>query len=125
MEKIIYCFLLIIPLFFINACDCKKEEKLSKNAAITILKEAMISGNVEVKTTIETVVDGIKSTSTQKEIYYNDKYYHYNNSDYITTKTWYGTINNSLYAFYYTKEANNKEEKSSSKIETSLLESTK
>jgi len=125
MKRTNFIFLLIILLFFINACKCNKEEIVSKKEAITILKESSISSNVEVITTTETIVDGIKSSSTQKEVYYNDKYYHSNSSDYLTTQTWYGKINDSLYAFYYTKNANNNELKTSSKIELSLLESTK
>jgi len=125
MKRTNFIFLLIISLFFINACKCNKEEIVSKKEAITILKESSISSNVEVITTTETIVDGIKSSSTQKEVYYNDKYYHSNSSDYLTTQTWYGKINDSLYAFYYTKNANNNELKTSSKIELSLLESTK
>ena len=82
-----------------------------------MLKEHKINGNVEVKTTTETIINNLYSSSTQMDIYYGDKYLHMSEASDLTTKTWYGSINNTLYAFYYTKNANDEEIKSSSRIE--------
>lgn len=112
-------------LFALFGCGCKKEETISKEVAIEVLKESLVQGNVEITTTTETVINNIKSISTQKDIYYQNKYYHLSEDNNVSTKTWYGEINDVVYAFYYTKNTNNEETKTSSRIEQNQLESIK
>ena len=88
-----------------------------------MLKESLVKDNVEIITTTETTVNDIKTVSVQQDIYYGNKYYHSSENTSTSTKTWYGTVNNILYAFYYTKNANNDEVKTSSRIEDAQLES--
>lgn len=125
MRKALLNIMLCCTILFLIGCACKKEKTIKKEEAIEVLKETKINGNVEVKTITETIINGIYSSSTQTDTYYGDKYLHTSDGPDLTTKTWYGSVNNTLYAFYYTKNANNEEIKSSSKIEPSLLEATK
>lgn len=117
--------MLISSTFFTFACGCRKVETISKEAATSILKETTISGNVEVTTITETSINNIRATSSQTDSFYGDKYYHSTNANNLTSKTWYGYVDNALYAFYYTKNGSNEEAKSSSRIESSLLTSAK
>ncbi len=117
-------FLLTIVLMFVLVlfgCACEKE--VDKEEALNVLKEANVKNNVEITTVTETTVSGVKSSSTQTDIYYDDKYYHSSEINSVTTKTWYGYVDDVLYAFYYTKNANNEEHKNSTKIEQSQLDS--
>lgn len=125
MKKLFIKFVLLALVLFIPACAFKKEKNVKKEEAIEVLRETKINGNVKVITTTETNVNGTKTTSTQTDIYYGDKYYHTSETNNLSTKTWYGKVNNILYAFYYTKNANNEEVKNSSRIEEAQLESTK
>lgn len=125
MKKIILNIILCCAIFIFVGCSCKEEKTIKKEEAMKVLKETKINGNVEVKTTTETIINNLYSSSTQTDIYYGDKYLHMSEANDLTTKTWYGSINNTLYAFYYTKNANDEEIKSSSRIERTLLESTK
>lgn len=119
----LFLLLLIMLTFFLNACSCAKEAVVDTDTAVNILKESKVSENVEITTITEANVNGTKSTSTQTDIYYNNKYYHLTDNNGVSTKTWYGYIDNVLYAFYYTKNAANEEMKSSSRIEDNLLKS--
>lgn len=124
MKKLCLSFVLLITCIFTTvACGCNKEETIKKEDAIAVLKETNVNQNVEVVTTTETNVNGVKATSSQTDVYYGNKYYHSSETDGVSTKTWYGEINNVLYAFYYTKNANNEETKTSSRIDTTQLES--
>lgn len=125
MKKFYKYLMFIICAFIIFGCSCTFEQKISKEEAIDIIKNINDTNNVTITTTTETTIDGDKSYSTQVDTYYEDKYYHLSDINGISTKTWYGEIDNVLYAFYYTKNANNEEAKSSSRIENSLLEATK
>lgn len=125
MKKTFLHSLFIIISLFTFSCACQKEKTVKKEEAIEVLKETKISGNVEVKTTTETIINEVYSSSTQVDTYYEDKYFRISNAPDLTTKTWYGSINNTLYAFYYTKNSSNEEIKSSSKIDNSVLESIK
>ena len=100
MKKFSLVFLLLITcLFAFLGCSCDKKETVKREAAISILKETKVDENVKIITTTETNVNGVKTTSNQTDIYYNDKYYHLTENNGVTTKTWYGEINNILYAF--------------------------
>lgn len=112
-------------LFALFGCSCNSDETISKEEAVEVLNESLVYGNVEITTTTETLINDIKSTSTQKDIYYENKYYHLSENNGISTKTWYGEVNDVLYAFYYTKNASNEEVKTSSRIEQSQLDSIK
>lgn len=126
MKKYNLLYVLIFAVMFaLFGCSCRKEETLSKEEAINILKDSLIQENVEITTTTEALVNDIKSSSIQKDIYYQNKYYHSSENNNSSTQTWYGEINKTLYAFYYTKNINNEEIKSSSRIENSQLESVK
>lgn len=121
MKKLFLCLLIFI-LFFCNlGCSCNKEKTISNEEATSLLKQANKYDNVKVATSTETNVNNVKSTSTQIDIVYENKYYHFSENNNITTKTWYGYIDNVLYAFYYTKNSNNQESKFSSKIDTNQL----
>ena len=126
MKKTSLIFALILAFaFYLFGCGCNKEKNINKEEALEVLKESVVRDNVEIVTTTETTVNNIKTVSTQSDIYYNDKYYHLSENNNISTKTWYGEVNNVLYAFYYTKNANNEETKTSSRIESTQLESVK
>ena len=126
MKKVSLTFILIITcIFTVYGCGCTKEETISKEEAIEILKENKVNENVEIVTTIETSINNNKTTSTQHDIYYNNTYYHLSENNGIATKTWYGKVGNVLYAFYYTKNANNQETKTSSRITETQLNAAK
>ncbi len=114
---------LIICCLTIFGCSCSKEKVLKREEAITILKEIEVDKNVKIVTTTSTNINNVNSLSLQTDIYYNDTYYHLSDSNNVSTKTWYGTVDNVLYAFYYTKNANNEETKTSSRIDSALLQS--
>lgn len=124
MKKFSLTFILLITCTLsLFGCSCKNKETISKEEAISVLKESLVTNNVEIITTTETIVNNVKTISTQKDVYYGDKYFHLSESTNLSTKTWYGKVNNVLYAFYYTKNANNEEVKTSSRIENAQLES--
>ena len=126
MKRFSLTFILLITcIFTVLGCSCNKEETVSKEKAVQVLEDAKVNDNVTITTTTETNVNGIKTVSTQTDTYYEDKYYHLSESNNLSTKTWYGYVDNILYAFYYTKNANNEEIKTSSKIEATQLESVK
>ena len=126
MKKSSLLYVLIFSvLFALFGCSCNKDETISKDEAIEVLKESLVKGSVKITTTTETLINNIKSTSTQKDIYYQNKYYHLSENNGISTKTWYGEVNDVLYAFYYTKNTNNEETKTSSRIEQAQLDSVK
>lgn len=126
MRKYNLIFVLIFAIMFaLFGCSCKKEETINQKEATTVLKESLVRDNVEITTTTETMISNTKSTSTQKDVYYQDRYFHSSENNNIETKTWYGEINNVLYAFYYTKNYNNEEYKTSSRIEQAQLDSIK
>ena len=111
---------IIVGLFLISpiACSFQKAKNITNEEALNILKNIKIQQNVEVTTITETTINNVKSISTQKDIFNEDKYYHMSSTNDLTTKTWYGNVDNILYAFYYTKNSSNKEIKNSSKIES-------
>jgi len=125
MKKLFKYLMLFVCTFAIFGCGCKKDETISKETAIEVLKETRVNNNVEITTTTETNVNGVSTTSTQTDVYYGNKYYHLSENNGISTKTWYGHVDNVLYAFYYTKNANSEEVKTSSRIEDNQLESAK
>ena len=125
MKKIFLNSILVLVILLSFGCACKKEKTIKKEEAVNVLKETKINGNVEVKTITQTIINDVYSSSTQIDTYYGDKYLHMSEANDLTTKTWYGSINNTLYAFYYTKNSSNEEIKSSSKIDNSVLESIK
>lgn len=112
-------------LFALFGCSCNKDEIISQEKATSVLKGSLSQDNVEIITTTNTLINGIKSSSTQKDIYYQNKYYHSSENSDILTRTWYGYINDVLYAFYYTKSTDGTETKTSSRIEQSQLDSAK
>lgn len=126
MKKIYFNILLLFFCMFICfGCSCSNAQTISKEEAIEILKKAKIEDNVEIITTTETIINGIKSTSTQKDVYHSNKYYHLSENNGVSTKTWYGEVNDVLYAFYYTKNSKSEERKISSRIDVSQLDSAK
>lgn len=122
-----FLYIILISLFFTTflGCNCYKKQILNSEDATYILKNINISENVGITTTTQTNFNGIRTTSSQTDIYFEDKYYHSSELSNILTKTWYGKINNVLYAFYYTKGKYNTENKSSTRIEQSQLDATK
>lgn len=126
MKKYSLLFVLLLgTLFFAFGCSCGLEQAVSNEEALNVLKSIEMDENMKVTTTTETVVNNQRSTSIQEEYYYENKYYHVSEGEDISTKTWYGYIDDILYAFYYTKSAEEIETKNSSRIETSQLESIK
>ena len=125
MKNLVKYLLIFIFTFILFGCSCNKKEIISKNESINILKQANQNGNMQITTTTETNISGTKTSSIQTDIYYENKYYHISDNNGISTKTWYGEVDNVLYAFYYTKNTNNEEIKTSSRIESSMLEAAK
>jgi len=126
MRKFNLLFVLLFGfLFFVFGCACMGEETVSKQEALDVLKSVKYEENVKVTTTTKTIVNNEEATSIQTDYYYKDKYYHVSESEQLSTKTWYGYIEDVLYAFYYTKNSENVETKTSSRIEFSQLEDIK
>ena len=126
MKKFNLLFVLLLgTLFFAFGCSCALEQAVSEEEALNVLKSIELDDNMKVVTTTETIVNNQKSTSIQEDYYYENKYYHISEGEDISTKTWYGYVDDVLYAFYYTKNAEEAETKSSSRIEISQLESIK
>lgn len=126
MKKFNLLFVLILGiLFFTFGCSCSTEQTVSKEEALDVLKSIEMDENVKITTTTETVVNNQKATTIQTDYYYGDKYYHVSEGEDISTKTWYGYVEDALYAFYYTKNAEDVEVKNSSRIEATQLESIK
>ncbi len=124
-HKLLIYILTFIAIFSLAGCSCKKDETVKKEDAITTLKDSKITSNVMITTTTTTNTDGKESSSVEEDVYYNNKYYHTSEATDLSTKTWYGYIDDTLYAFYYTKNLNNEEVKTSSRIDKELLDSTK
>ena len=95
---------------------------IRKEEALEVLVSSKVDENVKITTTTQTTVNEQTSTSIQTDYYHDNKYYHTSDAEGVSTKTWYGYIEDVLYAFYYTKNADNNEVKSSSRIEASQLE---
>lgn len=126
MRKFNLLFVLLFGfLFFVFGCACMDEETVSKQEALDVLKSVKYEENVKVTTTTKKIVNNEDATSIQTDYYYKDKYYHVSESEQLSTKTWYGYIEDVLYAFYYTKNSENVETKTSSRIEFSQLEDIK
>ena len=124
-HKLLIYILTFIAIFSLVGCSCKNDETVKKEDAITILKDSKITSNVMITTTTTTNANGKESSSVEEDVYYNNKYYHTSEATNLSTKTWYGYIDDTLYAFYYTKNSNNEEVKTSSRIDKELLDSTK
>lgn len=124
-NKLLIYILTFIAIFSLVGCSCKKEKTVNKEDAIATLKDSMIKSNVMITTTTTTNVNGKESSSIQEDIYYGNKYYHKSDANELSTKTWYGYVDDTLYAFYYTKNTNNDETKTSSRISKEVLDSTK
>lgn len=126
MKKLNILLTLILAFtFIVGGCACNNEKAISSEDALNVLKDSKIEENVIVTTTTETTVNETKTTSLQTDYYYNDKYYHTSDANNLSTKTWYGYVDNVLYAFYYTKNANNEEVKYSTRIDDSTLTAAK
>lgn len=124
-NKLLIYILTFIAIFSLVGCSCKKDEKITKETAINVLKDSRITTNVMITTTTTTNVNDKESSSIQEDIYYNNMYYHASDTTNLSTKTWYGYVDDTLYAFYYTKNENNNETKTSSRIDKEVLDSTK
>ena len=125
MKKAPFYLCIFLCFFSFFACFNQKEKFLDKNNIFSILKNILIVENVEINTTTIFSINNIETTLNEKDIYCDNKYYHYSENSTIITQTWYGYVSGTLYAFYYLKEKNNQEIKKSSRIDESLLFSTK
>lgn len=117
--------LLFGVLFFSFGCSCSNEQIVKDEEAIDILLASKVNENVKITTITEIVCDGITSSSSQTDYYYENKYHHISNNENSSIKTWYGYVGDVLYAFYYTKSNTNSAIKESSRIDISQFESTK
>lgn len=117
--------LLFGVLFFSFGCSCSNEQIVKDDDAIEVLLASKVDENVKITTITEIVSDGVSSSSSQIDYYYENKYHHISNNENSSIKTWYGYVGDVLYAFYYTKNNTSSEIKESSRIDITQFESTK
>lgn len=117
-KLLIYLFTFIA---IFSLASCNRNESINTEEALSILKSCQTTSNVMIKTNTKKN----SNLAYQEDIYYEDKYFHSSNSNNTLIKTWYGYIDNTLYAFYYKRSQDNEENKNSARIDVSLLSSTK